>query len=449
MKKIILFLAMLLSGSSIIRAAIYDTFEYDGLRYMITSEGQYNYYDEHPPMVVVTWQVEPAFRTGAADEPSLLENYYCKWLTEGQNYPGLESVTIPGSVEYNGKTYIVKGIGDYAFHGCSNLTTVIITNGINHYNPETGSFDGPEDLIYILGQGAFIESGLLEVTLKQGLYEIKNDCFLLCPMERFTCLGTVLIGSQAFAGTELKRVVLDEKRELSGNNTFVCCEELKYVVIKKEYSPYYNISASHFQGCHNLLEFSVDENNGSYADIDGVLFNKECTKLIAFPGGKGGNYTIPDGVKEIAFLGMTRLPHLESITIPESVTTIGKGGISRCDSLKRIITRNPVPITFTLNDAMFIHIDHDNCTLYVPIGTSGAYKEAFAWKDFTHILEFNPENPGDVNVDGKVNVSDVTELVNMILGVVTLDDVIGDVNGDGKVNVSDVTALINLILGVK
>ena len=54
---------------------------------------------------------------------------------------------------------------------------------------------------------------------------------------------------------------------------------------------------------------------------------------------------------------------------------------------------------------------------------------------------------GDVNGDGKVNVSDVTALVNMILGVIATDQTRADVNGDGKINVSDVTALINIILG--
>ena len=54
---------------------------------------------------------------------------------------------------------------------------------------------------------------------------------------------------------------------------------------------------------------------------------------------------------------------------------------------------------------------------------------------------------GDVNGDGKVNVSDVTALVNMILGVITKDETRADINGDGKVNVSDVTALVHIILG--
>ena len=55
---------------------------------------------------------------------------------------------------------------------------------------------------------------------------------------------------------------------------------------------------------------------------------------------------------------------------------------------------------------------------------------------------------GDVNLDSKVNVSDVTSLINMILGLRPMYAGVGDVNGDGKVNVSDVTALINKILGV-
>lgn len=55
---------------------------------------------------------------------------------------------------------------------------------------------------------------------------------------------------------------------------------------------------------------------------------------------------------------------------------------------------------------------------------------------------------GDVNGDGKVNVSDVTALINMILGLTPMNQTRADVNGDSRVNVSDVTALINIILGI-
>ena len=53
---------------------------------------------------------------------------------------------------------------------------------------------------------------------------------------------------------------------------------------------------------------------------------------------------------------------------------------------------------------------------------------------------------GDVNADGSVNVSDVTALVNQIIGSGSYSAQACDVNGDGEVNVSDVTALVNLII---
>ena len=68
------------------------------------------------------------------------------------------------------------------------------------------------------------------------------------------------------------------------------------------------------------------------------------------------------------------------------------------------------------------------------------------WEEMSDVP---PAIKGDVNGDGKVNVSDVTTLINMILGVIEKNEQRADINGDGKINVSDVTALINLILGVQ
>ena len=55
---------------------------------------------------------------------------------------------------------------------------------------------------------------------------------------------------------------------------------------------------------------------------------------------------------------------------------------------------------------------------------------------------------GDVNMDGKVNVADVTSLVSFILGDIpkAFDEKVADVNGDSEINVADVTALIDMVL---
>ena len=55
---------------------------------------------------------------------------------------------------------------------------------------------------------------------------------------------------------------------------------------------------------------------------------------------------------------------------------------------------------------------------------------------------------GDVNGDQMVSVTDVTLLVNIILGETDdYDEYAADLNGDSYITVADVTLLVNIILG--
>ena len=51
----------------------------------------------------------------------------------------------------------------------------------------------------------------------------------------------------------------------------------------------------------------------------------------------------------------------------------------------------------------------------------------------------------DVNLDGVVNITDVTSLISMLLGT-QQQLVTGDINGDEDINIADVTELINILL---
>lgn len=62
------------------------------------------------------------------------------------------------------------------------------------------------------------------------------------------------------------------------------------------------------------------------------------------------------------------------------------------------------------------------------------------------ILFDPPYLRGDVNLDGLVNISDVTALVNIILGK-SAPTPTSNVNEAGGIDISDVTALVNIILG--
>ena len=78
-----------------------------------------------------------------------------------------------------------------------------------------------------------------------------------------------------------------------------------------------------------------------------------------------------------------------------------------------------------------IDLEFVNAGYYTPNGLVDVVKKADTLK-------------GDINGDGKVDVSDVTTLVGYILDGETPQNC--DLDGDGNVNVTDVTTLVNLIL---
>ncbi len=59
------------------------------------------------------------------------------------------------------------------------------------------------------------------------------------------------------------------------------------------------IGSSVFEDCINLKEINVDGNNINYESKDGILYDKNQTKLICCPQGKAGDIVIPASVTSI------------------------------------------------------------------------------------------------------------------------------------------------------
>lgn len=72
-----------------------------------------------------------------------------------------------------------------------------------------------------------------------------------------------------------------------------------------------------------------------------------------------------------------------------------------------------------------------------------------AYADVQGTVNAAPVIVGDVNMDGSVNIADVTTLIDYLLGgdESIIDIVAADVEQDGMVNIADVTALIDRLLG--
>ena len=84
--------------------------------------------------------------------------------------------------------------------------------------------------------------------------------------------------------------------------------------------------------------------------------------------------------------------------------------------------------------------------LFVPDQSLEAYCNHTEWGKFTHIVPFLGAGPGDINGDGNIAVSDVTNLIDQLLSGEELP-AYADVNGDGVVTIKDVTDLIDMLLG--
>jgi hypothetical protein len=96
-----------------------------------------------------------------------------------------------------------------------------------------------------------------------------------------------------------------------------------------------NIGVEAFVWCSRLGTILVDPANLFFSSANGVLFNKDQTILVQFPGGVSGSYTIPQGVTRIGDYAF-ELCALNSITIPNSVTNIGNAAFYESSSLASV-----------------------------------------------------------------------------------------------------------------
>ena len=174
-----------------------------------------------------------------------------------------------------------------------------------------------------------------------------------------------------YTGTEedvVVPVVIDGKKVVSiGEDTFTDCKTLKNITLSENIK---NIESNSreafpcFNGCDNLENIIVDENNSEFSSEDGVLYSKNKEVILLYPRGKNvAEFVIPEhvkylgrkvfskcenlkrvsianGIKDLSDGLFDGCSSLESIDIPESLESIGVGAFSGCESLKDIVIPN-------------------------------------------------------------------------------------------------------------
>ena len=279
----------------------------------------------------------------------------------------LKEIVIPDSV---------TEIGESAFSGCTSLAEITIPDNLTIIEAET--FSGCESLTEIvipdsvseIGESAFSNcASLAEIVIPDRVTSIGKSAFSDC-----TSLAEIVIpdsvteiGESAFSGcTSLAKVKLSNNLTIIEAGTFRDCTSLTEIVIpdsvteiRGRWEGYYQYYVGAFSGCtsmksitigsgvegvdysfislcRGLANINVSPNNKNYSSIDGVLFNKDGTELLAYTGGNDrSEYTIPDGVTTVcenAFFGC----YIRTLTIPVSVIEIDDSAFENCDSLKNV-----------------------------------------------------------------------------------------------------------------
>ncbi len=258
------------------------------------------------------------------------------------NCSGLTSVTIPNSV---------TSIGASAFSGCSGLTSITIPNSVTSvgasafYNCSglTGALTIPVGVTSI-GEWAFKGcSGLTSFAVVVGNPSYKSESGLLLTND-----GRTLVAVPA----GLTSVMIPNSVTSIGASAFSGCSGLTSITIPNSIT---NIGASAFSGCRGLEEITLPfvgarrGNTGSADSLFGYIFGtssytggNDTTQF--YSSGSYSTYCIPSSLTRVTLTDETVLGYgafyncsgLTSITIPNSVTSIGDQVFCNCSGIANI-----------------------------------------------------------------------------------------------------------------
>ena len=174
----------------------------------------------------------------------------------------------------------------------------------------------------------------------------------------------------AFAENDITGIVIPDSIKTIDAEAFQECKSLTDITIPDSVT---SIGEKAFYLCSALTEINVSSGNPNYTSVEGVLYSKDMTTLIACPPGKSGSVTVPDTVRYIGVSAFSGCSKLTSVTMPQIMTSIGAYAFYGCSSLTSITI--PVGVT-KIEDATF-----RGCTglttVTIPEGVTGIGLSAF------------------------------------------------------------------------
>ena len=246
----------------------------------------------------------------------------------------------------------VTNIGDYAFCRCSNLKAVNIPDSVicigygafsrTSYYDTTSNWEN--GVLYISNALIDAEKNISgSYSIKKGTKVIADEAFASCTnLTRVTIPDSVVnIGNESFSGCNgLTGAIISNGVASIGYRAFYGCDSLTGIAIPSSVAA---IDAGAFADCALLNSINAAAASPFYSSVDGVLFNKDKSRLVAYPAGKSGiSYSIPNSVIDIGSDAFNGCKGLIDISIPNCVTSIGDYAFNDCKGLTDISIPNCV-----------------------------------------------------------------------------------------------------------
>lgn len=159
-----------------------------------------------------------------------------------------------------------------------------------------------------------------------------------------------------------------------------------------------------------LMKINIASDNPNYTSVDGVVYSKDMTRIMACPAGRTGSYIIPESVTKIENNAFDGCNKLTGITIPESVTAIGSWAFSGCNNVKNM--KIPSKVT-RINDGSFQNTYFTNVVIpknvtYIGVRNfNNANIKTVTFEDTTHKWKMT------LVTNGAANSAAATEPINV------------------------------------